>query len=201
MTWKHLLLLSAAALTMPGEAAAQRWFVGAGGAYAAVHEGETDVSATRPGVHLAVGRSVWRGATTEITAGVEGTAYGLFDEEPRVTDFIPGTSTFQRIPEVAGTQVLLAFVQFKAAGFYVRPGIGLGRHSFASYLFGPGDQVQDAYVGHEAGPAAGLAAGYAVTRGGGVSVGLVGVAVVSHGEASAASRGVYGLRIVPTFRL
>src|ERR1044072_3384433 len=201
MAWKLLLLLPAAALARRGGAAAQRRFVGVGGAYAAAHERETDVSAIRPGVHLALGRSVWRGATTEITAGVEGTAYGLGDEEPELTDFIPGPSTFQRRREVAGTQVLLAFVQFQAAGFYVRPGVGVGRHSFASYLFGPGGQGQDAYVGHEAGPAAGIAAGYAGPLGRRVSVGLEGVAVLSHGEDSSASRGVYGLRIAPTFRL
>ncbi len=198
---KFLLLLSVAALSMPGEAAAQRWFVGAGGAYAAVHERETDVTAMRPGVHLALGYRVWRGATTEITAGVDASAYGLFDDEPRVTDFVPGTSTFQRRPEVAGTQVVLAFLQVEAARFYVRLGIGISRHSFPAYLFGPGDQVLEAYTGHEAGPAAGVAVGYGVPLGGRVSLGVEGVAVLSHGEDSSASRGVYGFRIAPTIRL
>ena len=202
------LLLFAVVLAWPGEARAQRWLVGIGGTLAAVHERETEVSALRPGAHLALGYRIGRG----VAVGVEGTVYGLGDDEPRLTDFSPGSGDFERRPEVAGTQVLLAFVQVETAGIYVRPGIGIGRHAFPAYLVqGPGNEVVDAYVSHEAGLAGGVAAGYAVPLGGRASVGFEGVAArsggagteggrgVIGGEDSSGSRSVFGLRIVPTF--
>jgi hypothetical protein len=190
------ILLFATVLAGPGEAEAQRWFVGIGGTLAAVHERETDVSALRPGVHLALGYRLG----PSVAVGMEGTVYGLGDDEPRLTDFSPGTGTLERRPEVAGTQVLLAFVQLETAGIYVRPGIGLGRHAFPAYLVqGPENEVVDAYVSHEAGLAGGIAAGYAVPLGGRASVGFEGAAAWSGGEDSSGSRRVFGLRIVPTF--
>ena len=196
MMGKLLVLLFAAALTMPAEAVAQRWFAGIGGAFGAVHHRETDVSAARPGAHAVLGLRVGRG----VAVGVEGTAYGLGDDEPLATDLAPGSGRVERWPEVVGTQVLLAFVQVETAGIYLRPGIGIGRQAFPAYLVGPADEV-DAYVGHETGPAAGVTAGYAVPLGGRVSVGFEGVAVLSHGEDSSGARTIFGLRIVPTIRL
>ncbi len=201
MIRKMGLLLSAAALAMPGEAAAQQWFVGAGPAFTAVRERETDESAVRPGVHLLLGRRVWRGATTEVAVGVEGSAYGLGDQEPEANDFFPGTSTPQRRPLMAGTQVLLAYVQVKTVGIYLRPGVGIGRHAFPVYTFGAGNEVVDASASHEAGPAVGITAGYSATLSRRVSLGVESVAVLSKGEDSSGARNVFGLRIVPTIRL
>jgi hypothetical protein len=144
---------------------------------------------------------VWRGETTEVAVGVEGSAYGLGDAEPRVTDFLPGTTTLENRAEVAGTQVLLAYVQVKTVGIYLRPGIGLGRHDFAVYRFGAGNEVVDAYLSHEAGPAVGITVGYSAPLGRRVSLGVESVAVLSKGEDSSGSRNVFGLRIVPTIRL
>jgi hypothetical protein len=144
---------------------------------------------------------VWRGAATEVAVGVEGSAYGLGDDEPQATNFFPGTTTQENPAEVAGTQVLLAYVQLKTVGIYLRPGVGLGRHAFAVYTVGAGNEVVDASTSHETGPAVGITVGYSATLSRRVSLGVESVAVLSKGEDSSGARNVLGLRIVPTIRL
>lgn len=191
------LAIVAAACAFPSAAEAQRWFAGAGGALAAIANTGNETTAFRPGVHAAIGYGVGKG----VAVGIEGSLYGLGDEEPRTSDFIPGTSTFTRRPEVVETRTLFAFVQVDAGPVYLRPGVGIGMHASPSYLFGPGDQVLEASVTREGGLAAGLTAGYAVPIGHRASVNFEGVAVWSGGEDSTSDRRVYGLRIVPTFTL
>ena len=193
-------LALAAALAVPSAARAQEdgWFVGAGAGASVIDRGYDAPDVTRPHVRLMAGKRLSR----YVSVALEGTAYGLFDEEPRVSDFPPGSTDPLRSPVVVGTQTLFAAVQVEVApDFYLRPGVGLSRHSYAAYFFGPGDQVQDAWVGHEAGPAAGLTVGYAFPLGANASLALEGVGVWSHGQDSAASRWVYGVQIAPTFPL
>lgn len=200
MIRRHLLpralAIAAAACVLPSAAQAQRWFAGVGGTLTAIDFAEVDVSAVRPGLHGVVGYRLGRGIST----GVEFSLYGLGDDEPRTTDFVPGTTTQERIPEIVRTRTLFAFVQLDAGPVYVRPALGVAGNTFASYLFGAGDQVLEANTSSEGGPGAGIAAGYAVPVGGRASVNFEGVAAWSGGEDSSTDRYVYGLRIVPTLR-
>lgn len=192
-----LALAIAAACVLPSAAGAQRWFAGVGGTLTAIHIADTETSAFRPGFHAVVGYRVGRG----ISVGLEGSLYGLGDDEPQTTDFIPGSLSVARRPEIVETRTLFAFVQLDAGPVYVRPAAGIGGHAFPAYLVGEGNEVLDAHVSREGGPAAGITAGYAVPLGPRSSLNLEGVAVWSGGEDSSGDRRVYGLRIVPTFRL
>jgi hypothetical protein len=181
-----------ATLLAPREARAQRTFAGVGGGASFVRDEGTGEEAWRPSLRAFAG---WRVAPG-ISLLLEGTAHGIAgDEEPRVSDFPPGSSTRIRDPKVLAVLTLFAAVQLDLSDeLYVRLALGLGRHAFEAYRFGPGNQAQDAFVGHEAGPAAGYTFGVAHN----VFLTMEGAGVWSHGEDSAGSRLPGGLYIVPT---
>lgn len=192
-----LLALPLALAALASSAGAQELparFVTVGVGVSRIDEEETGVSATRPHLRLGVGWRIGRG----VAVMLDGAAYGIGDDEPRESDFVDGE--FVRRAKVLGTQTLFAAVHVEADGFYIRPGLGLGRHAYPAYYVGPGDAVLDAYTGHEAGPAAGVVVGRAFRFGDGMEMGVEGVGVWSHGEDSTGSHWVYGVQVAPRFR-
>jgi hypothetical protein len=172
-------------------------FVGIGVGVSSIND--TDVSHHRvsPSLH---GRVGW-GFSRTLAAMVELGVHGFGDDQPRTSDFTftsPGGSTqVNRRPVVLNTVSLLASLQVgDPRQLYVRPGIGLGRHAFATYLTS-GTTVQTAEIGHEAGPAAGLAVGRLISVTPRFPIAVEGVALWSHGEDSAGSRWAAGIQIVP----
>jgi hypothetical protein len=81
----------------------------------------------------------------------------------------------------------------------VRPGIGLGRHAFATYLVGA-SSIERAGISHEAGPAAGVALGRVFNVAQRFPVAVEALALWSHGEDSAGSRWGAGVQVVPQLR-
>lgn len=180
-------------LAPDAEAQAGGWMLGVGGGVSQVRKDGTGESAVRPHLRMTLGRRISR----HVAVGVEGTAFGLFDEEP--TGFgTPADSIGNR--NLVATETVLATVQIDVApNLYLRPGVGIARHAFTVYDPGDDDVIADAYVGHEGGLAAGLSAGYAF-RVGRMALGVEGTAVRSGGEDSTAARWIYGLQVGPTFR-
>lgn len=193
-----LVLVSAAVLAASPEVAEAQAFVGVGGNVSMIGQRETDTGATRPGLNGRVGFGVGRGVAVVLEASL----YGLGDDVPQPDDYQGGELIHR--PEVLRTDAVLASVQLSlGGGLYVRPGVGLGRHAFASYLVtgsGPEEHAYDAEVSHEAGLAAGLAVGTTLQASPRLSVALEAVALFSQGEDSSAGRRVFGLQIVPLFR-
>jgi hypothetical protein len=127
--------------------------------------------------------------------------HGLGDDQPRTSDLTVtnefGGTQVNRRPVVLNTMSLLASLQVGIREqIYVRPGIGLGRHAFATYLVGA-DGVESAEVSHEAGPAAGLALGRVFNVAQRFPMAVEGLVLWSQGEDSSGSRWAAGVQVVP----
>ena len=130
--------------------------------------------------------------------------HGLGDDRPRTSDLTIvnefGGIEESRRPVVLNTQSVLLSLQVGVPDqVYVRPGIGLGRHAFASYLVGQ-SSVERAEVSHEGGLAAGLALGRVFSVAQRVPMAVEGVVLWSGGEDSTGSRWAAGLQVVPQLR-
>lgn len=138
-----------------------------------------------------------------LAAVLELGAFGPRDEVPRVGDVVVderGISTIvRRRPKLLRTRVLLAGLQIGSRnGPYLRPALGLGRHTFAAY--GPWPALDSAWASSEVGGAAALTVGFPLRVGPHLRVALEGVAVRSGGEDSSVARTVVGLQVVPVLQ-
>lgn len=102
-------------------------------------------------------------------------------------------------PRVLHTVSLLASVQVAVSdAVYLRPGLGVSRHSFATFVATPAGWM--GAVSHEVGPAAEITVGHLAGAGQRLPVAMEGFALLSHGEDSSGSRWAVGFRIVPQVR-
>ncbi|HSU14687.1 hypothetical protein [Longimicrobium sp.] len=175
-------------------------FVGIGVGVSAVNNDELGQHRLGPALH---GRVGW-GFSRSLAAMLEVGVHGLGDDRPRNSDIVVtnelGGTQVNRRPVVLNTVSLLASVQIgDPEQVYVRPGVGLGRHAFATYFVGSGG-VTDAQVSHEAGPAAGLALGRVFNVAQRFPVAVEGTVLWSHGEDSSGSRWAAGVQVVPQLR-
>jgi hypothetical protein len=132
---------------------------------------------------------------------LEAALHGLRDEQPSADDvvWVNNEPTLARRPRVLQTLSLLASVQAGLPGdLYVRPGIGIGWHSFPVYRF-DGD-VQGSGVSFEAGPAGQLALGRTLRLSRRFPVAVEAVGLWSGGEDSTGARWAAGVQVVPMLR-
>jgi hypothetical protein len=172
-------------------------FMGLGVGIGSINDAEASQHRVGPVLH---GRVGW-GFSRTVAAMVELGVHGLGDDQPRTSDLTvvnsAGATAWNRRPEVLNTVSLLASVQVgDPEQVYVRPGIGLGRHAFATYEVGP-TTVTRAQTSHEAGPAAGLALGRVFNVSQRFPMAVEGLLLWSHGEDSAGSRWAAGVQVVP----
>jgi hypothetical protein len=151
--------------------------------------GGSDVS---PTVNVGLGVPV-----AGLRLGIEAALAGTLDETPRPSD-VQGDTPHDA--KVFQTALLMLTVEVPLSrSWYARPGAGVGRHAFATYLFYPNEGAF-ASTSHEVGIAAGL------TVGGELSAGRFPLAIEaglawSGGEDSSAARTVASLRVVARPRL
>jgi hypothetical protein len=194
LTLAALLTVAACLDPTAGRAQSGGWTAGISGGPNVVRADDSDYTALRP--HLRA--HLLRRLSDAVSIGIEGAAFGLFDEAPSVTD-IAIDSIFLFRPQVVGTQTLLLAVQLNLGpDTYVRPAVGAGRHAFAVYTVGANDRVVDADISYEAGLAGGVSLGHEIELGR-VRVGIEGVAVRSQGEDSSSPRWNYALSVGPRF--
>jgi hypothetical protein len=178
------------ALLLAGPAAGAVELGVAGGTSLVVENGP-DARTVRPHVQA---RLSWR-VGGRWRMGIEAGRFGLLDAEPRRSDF--GARGFQRIPETVGVGALMLSLQYgRERGLYLRPSLGLARHAFPVYLVpGPANEVLDAGVSHEVGPALGLTVGKELKRLGATRLALEGIGLLSAGEDSSSPRTTVGLQL------
>jgi hypothetical protein len=199
-----LAVASSAAALGPRRALAQLRgpFVGVGAGMEGVRDQELGDERFGLMLHARAGWGLGHSVTPMLELGF----HGLGDEEPRNGDVViiapsQGGANTQvvRRPSVLSTASLLASVQVGApGGFYLRPGVGVGTHAFASYnLFG---DTPSAETSHETGVAAGLALGRVMNPAGRFPIAIEGVGVWTGGEDSTGARWAAGVQIVPMLR-
>ncbi len=189
--------LAAAAISAADARAQAGPFVGVGVGMGSINDSDAGNHRVSPVLH---GRVGW-GFSRSLAAVLEVGVHGLGDEQPRTSDISIinefGATQVNRRPVVLNTVSLLASVQVgDPEQVYVRPGIGLGRQAFATYLTGAGG-VESAGISHEAGLAAGVALGRVVRVGQRLPVAVEAAALWSHGEDSSGSRWGAGVQVVP----
>jgi hypothetical protein len=206
-----LIAAAVAASLEPSAAAAQRAdglrgpFAGVGIGMGNVRDQGLEEQRLGPMLHGRLGWGLGRSITPMLELGV----YGLGDDRPEIGDVVyvydtpetGGAQTTQvlRTPSVLNIYSALASVQIGLPrGLYVRPGIGLGFHSFASYRLDPDAPLAE--TSQEGGPAAGIALGRTLNALGRFPIAVEGIALWSGGEDSTGSRWVAGLQIVPMLR-
>lgn len=171
-------------------------FVGLGVGVGSINDRGVGTSRIGPVLH---GRVGW-GFSRSLAAMLEVGVHGLGDERPRTSDLTVinefGGIQQNRRPVVLNTVSVLASLQLGVADqLYVRPGVGLGRHAFATYQVGA--SVERAEISHEAGPAAGLALGRVFNVSQRFPMAVEGLVLWSQGEDSSGSRWAAGLQVVP----
>jgi hypothetical protein len=178
-------------------------FVGVGVGMGNVRDQDLDEQRIGAMLHARAGWGLGHGITPMLELGV----HGLGDDQPRNGDVViinPSgggqTTQVMRMPSVLNTVSLLASVQVGLPGaMYVRPGVGVASHAFATYnLFGT--DTPTAETSHEAGPAAGIALGRTMNLAGRFPVAVEGVALWTGGEDSTGSRWAAGIQVVPMIR-
>lgn len=142
-------------------------------------------------LYLRVGESLARAVALQL----ELERHRLTDGEPRVSDVSPD-GTRLRDPEVFRTTYLMASIRFASpAGFYLRPGVGLGVHAFEAYEVNQA-AVVNARTSTEVGRAVGVAVGYEWQGWGRLAPAVEAVARWSDGEDSTAGRRVVGVNVM-----
>lgn len=188
-----LLLVLAAAMHLPTTAVAQRAFIGLGGGVSRIDPGSQFVTRadTRPSIALRAG---FGGRRVKVV--LDWQRHGLGDDQPLPTDYQNGTTT--RIPQVLRTESLLLGAQiYLAAGFYVRPAVGLGSNGFPVYYVPNGFDAESAEVSQEGALTAGLSAGYHLKLHRHFSLAIEVTAFGSPGEDSSEGRTVVGIQVIP----
>ncbi|HEX8906240.1 MAG TPA: hypothetical protein VF771_15430 [Longimicrobiaceae bacterium] len=191
-----------AAAALAGRAQAQAFnprgpFVGVGVGLGSINAPDVGQHRVGPVLHGRVGWGFSRSFAGMLEVGV----HGLGDQQPRTSDIsvindVGGTQVNRR-PVVLNTVSALVSLQIgDPEKVYLRPGIGVSRHAFATYLV---DQtaVRTAEISHEAGPAAGLALGRVFNVSQRFPMAVEGLVLWSHGEDSAGSRWAAGVQVVP----
>jgi hypothetical protein len=175
-------------------------FVGVGAGMGNVRDQNLDEQRVGAMLHARVGWGLGHGVAPMLELGV----HGLGDDQPRNGDVViindVGATQVIRSPSVLNTVSLLASVQVGLPrAFYVRPGVGVASHAFATYnLFGT--DAPTAETNHEAGPAAGIALGRTMNLAGRFPVAVEGIALWTGGEDSTGSRWAAGVQVVPMIR-
>jgi hypothetical protein len=196
--------LAAAAALAAGEARAQGGLVGLGVGMGNVRDQSLDQQRVSPIVHARAGLSL----SSRTTLMLEGAYHGIGDDQPRVDDVIligapsvdgPTALQFIRRPKILGTFSLVASLQVELPGeLYVRPGAGLGWHSFPVYELGSDAPMVD--VSEEAGPAVQLAIGRTVRVSPRLPIAVEAVGLWTQGEDSTGARWAAGIQVVPMIR-
>jgi hypothetical protein len=198
-----LVLTAVIGMIAPGRAAAQGGvqgrFVGAG--VGVGHVANPDLGDARFGLMLHA-RAGW-GLPHALAPMLEMSMHGLGDDEPRNGDVVvtpSGGTQVVRRPSLLNTVSVLASLQVGLPGsYYVRPGVGVGSHAFASYNLFSGD-VPMAETSYEAGSAAGIAIGRTLNVAGRFPIAVEGIGLWSHGEDTTGPRWAAGLQVVPMIR-
>ena len=188
-----LLLVITAATHLPTPVLAQRAFIGLGAGASRIDPGSQFVTRadTRPSMALRVG---FGGRRVKVV--LDWQRHGLGDDQPLPTDYQNGTRT--RIPQVLRTESLLLGAQiYLAAGFYVRPAVGLSSNRFPVYLVPNGIDVESAEVSQEGALTAGLSAGYHLKLHRRFSLAIEASTFRSPGEDSSEGRTVVGIQVIP----
>jgi hypothetical protein len=188
-----LLLVITAATHLPATAVAQRVFIGFGAGASRIDPGSQFVTRaeTRPSIALRAG---FGGGRVKLV--LDWQRHGLGDDQPLPTDYQNGTTT--RIPQVLRTESLLLGAQIHlAAGFYVRPAVGLSSNGFPVYFVPNGMDAESAEVGQEGALTAGLSAGYHLKLHRRFSLAIEATAFGSPGEDSSEGRTVVGIQLIP----
>ena len=175
-------------------------FIGVGVGMGNVRDQNLDEQRIGAILHARAGWGLGHGIAPMLELGV----HGLGDDQPRNGDIVIindlGATQVVRRPSVLNTVSLLASVQVGLPGtMYVRPGIGVGSHAFATYNL-VSDDTPTAETSHEAGLAAGIALGRTMNLAGRFPVAVEGVALWTGGEDSTGSRWAAGIQIVPMIR-
>lgn len=200
---RTVAVLAAASALAAGEARAQGGLVGLGVGMGNVRDQNLDQQRVSPILHARVGLAL-SGRTMLM---LEGAYHGIGDDQPRVDDVIfvtppadaPVAMEFVRRPKILGTFSLLASLQVELPGeMYVRPGAGLGWHSFPVYELGSDAPLVD--VSEEAGPAVQLAVGRTVRVSPRFPVAIEAVGLWTQGEDSTGARWAAGIQVVPMIR-
>ena len=190
--------LAVAAVSATGlRAQAPGPFVGVGVGVGSINDPDAGNHRVGPVLH---GRVGW-GFSRTLAAMLEVGVHGLGDDRPRTSDLSApnefGNVQELRRPVVLNTVSLLASVQVgDPAQVYVRPGVGVGRHAFATYLVGA-SSIERAEISHEGGLAAGAALGRVFNVAQRFPVAVEAVALWSQGEDSTGSRWGAGVQVVP----
>jgi hypothetical protein len=188
-----LLLVISAATHLPATAVAQRVFIGLGGGASRIDPGSQFATRadTRPSIALRAG---FGGGRVKLV--LDWQRHGLGDDQPLPTDYQNGTTT--RLPQVLRTESLLLGAQIHlAAGFYVRPAVGLSSNAFPVYFVPNGMDAESAEVSHEGALTAGLSAGYHLKLHRRFSLAIEATAFGSPGEDSSEGRTVVGIQVIP----
>jgi hypothetical protein len=118
--------------------------------------------------------------------------------ETSASAFVPGDVAGASTRRPLTTSSLLVALQLGVAnGWYARPAVGLGSHSYTYYEPHGGD-VYLQRTGHEGGPAAQLAVGHPLNRPG--TVGIEALGLYSHGEDSTSPRWAAGVQLTYELR-
>lgn len=197
-----LLAFASASVLAAGEARAQGGLVGLGVGMGNVRDQNLDQQRVSPILHVRAGLAL-SGRTTLM---LEGAYHGIGNDQPRVDDVLfinptvgETTGTVVRRPKILGTFSLLASLQVDLPGdLYVRPGAGLGWHSFPVYELGSDAPKVD--VSEEAGPALQLAIGRTVRVSRSLPVAIEAVGLWTQGEDSTGARWAAGIQVVPMIR-
>jgi hypothetical protein len=197
MLARSFILAAIAATQLPFQALAQgHGFVGVG-------VGASHVSTEGPAV-AADNRASWGAragyGSSRVKIVLDYQQHGLGDEEPLVSDWPVLNVTPTRVPQVLGAEYLLLGAQINVTrALYLRPALGVGRQSFATYIsLSTSEGVTDsAYVAKEGGPAAGLSLGYNLKVHPRVSLGIETSLLLTSLVEGGDSRKAFGIQVTP----
>ena len=135
-----------------------RFLLGIGGGFGNILKTDIDQSSSGPNLYGRAGFGVGKKLMLMVEIGL----HHLNDETPDTSDITNDKGTFRRVRDPKVFETLYYFVALQIPlyqGLFVRPGVGLGTHSFASYTTVQ-NAVTNAEVSKETGPALGLSVGY-----------------------------------------
>ncbi|HEX8906239.1 MAG TPA: hypothetical protein VF771_15425, partial [Longimicrobiaceae bacterium] len=161
-----------------------------------------DRSRTTSSVELRAGWAL----SPSVALMVEGALHGQGGKAPETFAGSIDPASLTGLPgsKLVGTFSVLASVQATGpAGIYVRPGIGVARHTFGAYELAPSGTGTPLYMGriaHEWGPAAGIAVGHDLKLPFWLPLQLEAVALWSKGEDSTGARWSAGLQLAHDIR-
>jgi len=166
------------------------FFLGVGAGASRIAEPGAHAARLAPSLHLRAGWSFSPAASLML----EGALNGIGSPNPDAPPFDEGIGGTYRNRQLATQSVLASLQLGSARSVYVRPGIGVARHSFTAFRPLPADGYA-AETSHEWGAAAGLAVGHELAIPG-FPLRAEAVGQWSHGEDSSSPRWSAGVQFV-----